>query len=107
MSDEGGLAFVDTNLLVYAADPTELERQPIAQQLVNRLMAENRWPVIAVDPPMVRDAVLLARDHVLSFWDALIVVAAARSEAPILYTEDLNDGQVLLGVRLVNPFTAV
>ncbi|HEX9942185.1 MAG TPA: hypothetical protein VGG03_09225 [Thermoanaerobaculia bacterium] len=63
------------------------------------------WPVIAADLSLIREAVLLSRDAVLSFWDALIVVTAVRSGAGILYTEDLNDGQVLRGVRVVNPFS--
>ena len=64
------------------------------------------WPVVANDVALVREAILLSRDAVLSFWDALIVAAAARGGAAILYTEDLNDGQVLRGVRIANPFTA-
>jgi predicted nucleic acid-binding protein len=40
----------------------------------------------------------------LSFWDALIVVAAEGSGAKTLYSEDLHAGQELLGVRIVNPF---
>lgn len=62
------------------------------------------WPVVLADLPLVREAVLLSRDAVLSFWDALVLAAAARSGASILYTEDLNDGQVVGGVRVVNPF---
>jgi predicted nucleic acid-binding protein len=42
----------------------------------------------------------------LSFWDALIVVTAAKCGATVLYTEDLNHGQEILGVRIVNPFAA-
>jgi len=40
----------------------------------------------------------------LSFWDRLVVVAAARAGAAVLYTEDLNDGQEILGVRISNRF---
>jgi len=64
------------------------------------------WPVLPADLAIIREAVLLSRDAVVSFWDALIVVSAARSGAEILYTEDLNDGQILGGVRVVNPFSA-
>lgn len=42
--------------------------------------------------------------HRLSFWDALIITAAARSGAATLLTEDLNHGQVIEGVEIVNPF---
>lgn len=33
-----------------------------------------------------------------------LVVAAARIGATELYTEDLTDGQEILGVRIANPF---
>ncbi len=52
----------------------------------------------------VREAGSLSRRSVISFWDALIVVAAARSGAALLYTEDLNHAQMIEGVRIVNPF---
>ena len=62
------------------------------------------WPLTVVDYPAIREAVGLAGRAQLSFWDALVVVAAARSGAAVLYTEDLNDGQEILGVRVSNPF---
>lgn len=65
------------------------------------------WPVIGADLPLIREAILLSRDAVLSLWDALVVVAATKSGAAILYTEDLNNGQVLRGVRIINPFDPV
>ena len=62
------------------------------------------WPLFAPEYGSIRQAALLSRDAQISFWDALIVVAAARSGASRLYTEDLNDGQTILGVEVVNPF---
>ena len=53
---------------------------------------------------IVLQAIQLSQDAVLSFWDSLIVVAASRSGAETLYTEDRNHGQTLLGVRIVSPF---
>jgi predicted nucleic acid-binding protein len=52
----------------------------------------------------IRRAVQLTTEVNLSFWDALIVVAAANSGAKRLYSEDMQDGRVILGVRIVNPF---
>jgi predicted nucleic acid-binding protein len=62
------------------------------------------WPVMAIDYAAVRAAVSLSADTRISFWDALVVVAAARTGATVLYTEDMNDGQEILGVRISNPF---
>lgn len=64
------------------------------------------WPLMVVDFAAIRAAGELTGQAMLSFWDALIVVAAARSGASVLYTEDLNDGQEILGVRITNPFAA-
>jgi predicted nucleic acid-binding protein len=64
------------------------------------------WPLLVVDYAAIRAAVELAGQARLSFWDALIVVAAVRSGATVLYTEDLNDGQEILGVHVTNPFRA-
>jgi predicted nucleic acid-binding protein len=62
------------------------------------------WPVVEVDVPMILAAAELEERHTLSFWDALIVEAAARSGATRLVTEDLQAGRRLTGVRIENPF---
>jgi predicted nucleic acid-binding protein len=62
------------------------------------------WPILTVDFTAIRTAVELSQTARISFWDSLIVVAAVRSGAKRLYTEDLNDGQVILGVEVTNPF---
>jgi len=64
------------------------------------------WPVTVVDFPEIRDAAGLSAHATLSFWDSLVLVSAARSGASVLYTEDLNHGQEILGVRITNPFAA-
>ena len=40
----------------------------------------------------------------ISFWDAAILAAAEALDAKVLYTEDLNDGQLYGSVRVVNLF---
>ena len=39
----------------------------------------------------------------ISFWDALIVAAAVKAGATMIYSEDMNAGQEISGVRIVNP----
>lgn len=62
------------------------------------------WPVTLLDYGAVREAAELAAAARLSFWDALIIVGAARSGASRLLTEDMQHGRTILGVRIVNPF---
>ena len=62
------------------------------------------WPLTVVDFPVIRAAAELSGKATLSFWDSLVVISAAKSGSAVLYTEDLNDGQEILGVRVTNPF---
>jgi predicted nucleic acid-binding protein len=43
----------------------------------------------------------------ISFWDALLIASAESSNCVELMTEDLNDGQIINGVKIKNPFTVV
>lgn len=54
--------------------------------------------------PDILGAIDLHRLHQFSFWDALIVRAALQAKCAILYTEDLQHGQRIEGLEIVNPF---
>ena len=56
------------------------------------------------DARMILDAIRRHQEMSLSFWDALIVEAALKSGADRLFTEDLQHGQVIEGMRVENPF---
>ena len=64
----------------------------------------SQWPITALGLDSIRTAATLSESATLSFWDALIIVGAAHSGAQTLYSEDLNHGQLIHGVRIVNPF---
>lgn len=61
-------------------------------------------PCAAIDGELVRAGAAIADRYRTSYWDGAIIAAAERVGAPILYTEDLNDGQSYGSVRVVNPF---
>lgn len=52
----------------------------------------------------VLSALIISSETQFSFWDSLILAAAKESGCNILLSEDLNDGQVVHGVKIVNPF---
>ena len=62
------------------------------------------WRVFAPRADDVLAAIALHTQAKIGFWDAMIVLAAAESECDVLWTEDLNDGQSVRGVRIRNPF---
>lgn len=49
----------------------------------------------------------LSEHYKVSYWDGAIVCAAEVLRAPILYTEDLNDGQFYGKVQVRNPFAGL
>ena len=67
------------------------------------LHAYERFETIIIAPDTIRDAIDCSIINQLSFWDALIVVAAESARCQKLWSEDLNDGQVIRGVKIENP----
>ncbi|HMA97433.1 MAG TPA: PIN domain-containing protein [Polyangiaceae bacterium] len=63
------------------------------------------WTVIDNTGRMLLDAMELQRKAQLSFWDSLVVQAAIDAGCDRLYTEDLNAGQRIGTVTIVNPFS--
>ena len=79
--------------------------RPLESSSARRIIADlSRWEVITIEPNTILAAIDLQRDHLLSFWDAMIVTTAANGNAETLFTEDLNHGQVIGGVTVRNPF---
>jgi predicted nucleic acid-binding protein len=62
------------------------------------------WRPVAVDTEILERSWKIQDRYHLSFWDALIVSAAKSAECRHLLTEDLQAGQELDGVMIVNPF---
>lgn len=133
--------FLDTNVLVYAYDPTEKLKRAKARELVLRALHDQtgfvstqtlseffvvvtrkleepmapeaacmviedlaRLNVVEIDVPMVLHAIDVHMAKGIHYWDALIIASAARVDCAVLYTEDLNSGQEIAGVRIENPF---
>lgn len=64
----------------------------------------NAIPVHAAGEDDLFAALDLVRDHRLGFWDALMCATASRAGLRYLLTEDLQDGQRLGNLTIVNPF---
>lgn len=131
---------LDSNILVYAYDPTDRRKQKIARELVRKaldgaclvstqtlaefaaVLLHKKSPpadpaavklaldalspiaVVVPDWAMVRRAVEVRAAYGLHFYDGMMVAAAERAGCARIWSEDLNSGQVYLGVRVENPF---
>ncbi|HSC18880.1 MAG TPA: PIN domain-containing protein [Rhizomicrobium sp.] len=63
-----------------------------------------RFRIQDVTVPILRRALLLKQRYGFSYWDCSVVAAACATGCDALYSEDLGHGQVIEGVRIVNPF---
>ena len=64
----------------------------------------SRCRVIDQTMSLLLEGARLLNEYSVSWWDALIVAAAAESGAEVLYSEDLQHDQIIGGVKIVNPF---
>jgi predicted nucleic acid-binding protein len=133
--------FCDTNIFVYAHDPSATEKHRRAVQLIDRLWDSGAgtlsvqvlqelfvtltrklpspldprearaiigdltsWRVIEPAGADVLTAIDCSMRWQISFWDAMLITTAAKGEATVLWSEDLNDGQEYDGVTVRNPF---
>jgi len=134
-SRKPGGHFFDTNVLLYllSADAAKADRAEallaeggtVSVQVLNEFVSVARrkldmaWADIAevlgdirsivrTEPltEAVHDqAVVLARDHRLAWYDALIAASAMSAGCKTLCSEDFQDGALLGGsVRVLNPF---
>jgi predicted nucleic acid-binding protein len=132
---------IDTNILVYAFDPRDIERQEQAFLILSHL--EDRalgclsvqclseflsvvlskkildineaiqkvaewplvFPVFDLTPQIVLEAARGLREYQLSYYDAQIWACARLNQVPMIFSEDFQNGQILEGVRFVNPFS--
>ena len=60
-----------------------------------------------ITPAEISVAFRIEDEAGLSFWDALIVAAARSAGAAQILSEDLNNGQVIAGVEIRNPFSTL
>ena len=85
----------------FVAATRKLDVPPLAAKAV--LKTFSVFEVVQVSPELVHDAIDCSVLSALSFWDALILAAAASAGCGTVYTEDLNHGQIILGVKVQNP----
>ena len=75
-----------------------------ANHVRKQISAHEQFEVVQVTPAIIRGALDVHQTRSVSFYDALIVQAASVAGCDILYSEDLNTGEIINGVRIVNPF---
>jgi len=88
----------------YVAATRKLAR-PLSQEAAERAVRNlAALCTVTVDADLVLQAIGLTRGGGFSFWDALIVQAAQRAGAEVLFTEDMQAGRRIDNMVIRNPF---
>jgi predicted nucleic acid-binding protein len=61
-------------------------------------------PLVIVDMSLILSAIRRSQKDSISFWDSLIIDAALKGGAQRLWSEDLQHGRMVNGMRIENPF---
>jgi predicted nucleic acid-binding protein len=86
----------------YAAASRKLKFPHETARWMARALLE--LPLMTVTADLIRAALEIEARYEISFWDSLILAAADAGGADVIYTEDLNHGQLYGRVMALNPF---
>lgn len=103
---DAGTILLSTQVLqeFYVTVTRKLARPLGPASALEAMMRLAALPLVMVTPEMIVAAAQLSNRGQMSFWDALVVRAAAAGGAEVLYSEDLSHGSIVDGVRIANPF---
>jgi predicted nucleic acid-binding protein len=73
-------------------------------QAVTVIESLKRYPILDNSAEVFDSALAIRGRWRLSIWDSMIVASAAKLGCDQVLTEDMKDGEVIAGVRVVNPF---
>jgi predicted nucleic acid-binding protein len=83
---------------------TQKIKKPLRRDLAREIVRNyGLWVESPMTPATVVRGSEISEIWRIAFWDSMIVAAAEQDGAAELLTEDLHAGQVIAGVRIVNP----
>ncbi|MFM9975924.1 MAG: PIN domain-containing protein [Beijerinckiaceae bacterium] len=74
------------------------------EQAATIIASLKRFPILDNTVEVFESALTIRGRWPLSIWDAMIIASAAKLGCGQVLTEDMQDGAVIAGVRVVNPF---
>jgi predicted nucleic acid-binding protein len=74
----------------------------LTQEWISLLSAQTE--IICITPEIIQYALEVSKKYQYSFYDSLIISASIHANATILYSEDMQNGQQIETIRIINPF---
>ncbi len=79
--------------------------KPLSKKYARTIVEQYSIWCIDTSPAEIAVAFRIEDEARLGFWDALICATALKAGAERILSEDLNAGQKIAGIRVVNPFS--
>ena len=103
---DSGLGVISTQVLQeFFVNVVQKIPKPVDKQQAKEIVRDFlKWNVVVNTGDSIVDAIDICLRFEYSFWDSMIIEAAIKGGAAVLISEDLQDGQVISGVTIKNPF---
>ncbi len=101
---DSGDGIVSTQVMqeFYVAATRKLGVDPLVAKGVLKTFAV--FEIVQVSILLIQEAIDCSLLNQLSFWDSLILAAAASAGCTVVLSEDLDAKETILGVKIQNPF---
>jgi len=101
-----GLGVISTQVLQeFFVNVVQKIPRPVDKQQAKEIVRDFlKWHVVVNTGDSIIDAIDICLRFGFSFWDSMIIEAAIKGGATVLISEDLQDGQIVSGVTIKNPF---
>ncbi|MDD5028083.1 MAG: PIN domain-containing protein [Rhodoferax sp.] len=104
---EGAWGVLSTQVLQEYCNVALKKLQLPASHIRAQLDFYEQFEVIQVTPAIIHAGLDLHQTRSVGFYDAIIVASAQVAGCSVLLSEDLNAGQTMASVRIVNPFAGL
>ena len=103
---EQGLGVVSTQILQEYCNVALKKLRLPAQHVRSQLDLYEQFEVVQVTPAIIRAGLDLHQTRSVAFFDAIALASARAAGCSVLWSEDMNAGEVVNGVRISNPFSS-
>ncbi len=80
-------------------------RIPKENSMILCNLLKEKYPIYEISVENVYHALKISERTQFSYWDSLILAVAIDTGCTVVYSEDLNAGQIIEGVKIINPFS--
>lgn len=102
---DGGSGVISTQVLQEYCNVALKKLRLPASHVRAQLDLYERFELIQVTPAIIRSGLDLQQTRSVAFYDAIILASAQAAGCAVVLSEDMNVGELVGGVRIVNPFS--